>query len=110
MVFHLMIFNMKKTKRKIKGKLAGKKPFKNAKVKGVKARTLRVLKAKAGDSDPVVPPAEDKFADDDTHLKAENVEVMQPADWDVRDELEHMDGFRDYAQESRGNNLSYGDY
>ena len=99
-----------KTKRKMKGKLAGKKPFRNAKVKGVKARKLRVLKAKAGDIDPVVPPAEDKFADDDTRLNAESVEVMQPADWDVRDELEHMDGFRDYAQESRGNNLSYGDY
>lgn len=102
---------MKKTKQKTKSKVRrGKKPFRNAKVNGGRARKLRVLKEKAGETEPVVPRMEDKFADDDTRLNAESVEVMQPADWDVRDELEHMDGFRDYAQESRGNSLSYGDY
>ena len=93
---------MKKTKEK--------RPFQNARVKGANARKLRVLKEKANDVDPVVPPTEDKFMGEDTRINADNVEVVQPAEWDVRDELEQMDGFRDYAQESRGNNLSYGDY
>ena len=101
---------MRKVKQKIKGKLTGKRPFKNASIKGGKARVLRVLKEKAGVEDPVIPTIEDKFADDDTRLNADNVEVVQPADWDVQDELEQMGGFKDYLDESRGNTLSYGDY
>jgi hypothetical protein len=88
----------------------GKKPVRNAKVQGGKARKLRELKKKAGITDPIVPPPEDKFADEDTPLKADDIEIFQPADWDVRDELDHLDGFRDYVDESRGNTLSYGDY
>ena len=83
---------------------------KNQKVKGAKVRKLNALKKKSNEFDPVVPLTEDKFADDETQLNADAVKVIQPADWDVRDELEQMDGFRDYLSETRGNTLSYGDY
>ena len=55
-------------------------------------------------------PVADKFIDEDTKLDADDVQVSHPNDWDIRDEVSQMDSFRDYLQESRGNNLSYGDY
>ena len=53
-------------------------------------------------------PAADKFIDEDTHVN--DAYVAQPTDWDVRDEMSQMDGFRDYLQESKGNGLTFGDY
>lgn len=50
----------------------------------------------------------DKFIDEDTQVN--DAYVAQPTDWDVRDEMTQLDGFRDYIQESRGNGLTYGDY
>lgn len=84
-----------------------KKPIRNAKVKAGKVRKLRILQKKSDEAEPVV---EDKFIDESTQLNVESIQVAQPAEWDVRDELEQMDGFRDYLQESRGSTLSYGDY
>jgi hypothetical protein len=93
---------MKKTKQKVKRKI----PFKNAKIKGAKARQLNIQKKASGDN--VDEPVLDKFIDEDT--KVDDAFVAQPAEWDVRDELEQMDGFKDYIGESRGNSLTYGDY
>jgi hypothetical protein len=83
-------------------------PFKLAKVKGSKAIKLRKQKEKTGDvvDDPVV----DKFIDENTEVDPDSAYVPPATENDLRDELSHLEGFRDYAQESRGNTLSYGDY
>jgi hypothetical protein len=66
------------------------------------------LKEKTGDivDEPVV----DKFIDDETPIDSDDAYVAHPSENDVRDVLRDLDGFRDYAQESRGNGLTYGDY
>jgi hypothetical protein len=84
-----------------------KKPFRNAHVNGGKARYLREQKEKAGDMETL-----DQFIDDNTALRDPDGEY-QPAPArraDIREELEHLEGFRDFLEESRGNNLTYGDY
>lgn len=93
---------MKKRKQK-KAKL-----YKNCRVSGGKAIKLKKLKEKAGDvvDEPVV----DKFIDEETPIDADDAFVAHPSDNDVRDVLRDLDGFRDWAQESRGNGLTYGDY
>ena len=96
---------MKKQKKKIKGK-AG--TFQKCKINGGRARKLRLLKEKTGDvvDEPVV----DKFIDEETPIDADDAFVAHPSENDVRDVLRDLDGFRDWAQESRGNGLTYGDY
>ncbi len=89
-----------------KQKVKRKNAYQYARVKGAKANKLKALKEKTGDN--VDEPVLDKFIDEDT--KVDDAFVAQPAEWDVQDELEQMDGFKDYVGESRGNTLSYGDY
>ena len=73
-----------------------------------KVRKLKNFHVASGDV--VDEPVLDKFIDEDTKLDADDVQVTHPTEWDIRDEVGHMDSFRDYQQESRGNTLSYGDY
>ncbi len=75
---------------------------------GAKSRKLKNFRVASGDvvDEPVV----DKFIDEDTKLDADDAVVSHPSEWDIRDEVSHMDSFRDYQQESRGNGLTYGDY
>ena len=82
--------------------------YRNAKVKGAKSRVLRKQKEKTGDV--VDEPVLDKFIDEETSIDADDACVSQPGDWDIRDEVSHLESFRDWAQESRGNGLTYGDY
>ena len=58
----------------------------------------------------VKPPMEDKFWDGDSNVTADDARVTNPSKWEIRDEVSQMDSFRDFARESRGNNLTYGDY
>ena len=82
--------------------------YHKAGIKGAKVRVLNRLKEKTGDvvDEPVV----DKFIDEETPIDADDAFVAHPSENDVRDVLQDLDGFRDYAQESRGNGLTYGDY
>ena len=93
---------MKKSKRSVS------KSFKKAIVKGAKAQKLKRLKEKAGENldEPIV----DKFIDEDTPIVVDDAFVAHPSEYDVKDVLRDLDGFRDWQQESRGNSLSYGDY
>lgn len=65
---------------------------------------------KQPESDETVLAVVDKFIDENTELDPESAYVPLPSELDVRDELSHMEGFKDYLDESRGNTLSYGDY
>ena len=53
---------------------------------------------------------EDAFLEDDSKVDANDVFFPHPVEDDLRDELSQLDGFRDYLEEARGYNLSYGDY
>ena len=77
-------------------------------VNGGKARVLKEQRAKTGDV--VDEPNLDKFIDENTELDPGAAYVAPATEHDLRDELNHMEGFRDYLEESRGNGLSYGDY
>lgn len=57
-----------------------------------------------------VPRDPDAFLNEETRVDLDDAVVNQPNEWDVRDELSHLDGYRDYLEESRGNGLTYGDY
>jgi hypothetical protein len=91
-----------------KQKAKKEKPFHRCKVSGGKAIKLRKQKEKTGDvvDEPVV----DKFIDEETPIEADDAYVAHPTENDVKDVLRDLDGFRDWAQESRGNGLTYGDY
>lgn len=97
---------MKKHKKK-KGRKASPliRALRRSKKNGGKARVLNRLKQKAGDE-----PVLDKFIDEDTPVAADDAMVTHPTDYDVRDVLNELEGYRDYAVESRGNGLTYGDY
>lgn len=95
-------------KRKLKKVKRKGKPFHHCTVNGGKARHLRELKEKTGDI--VDEPTVDKFIDEDTPIDADDAFVSHPSEDDVTSVLRDLDGFRDYAQESRGNGLTYGDY
>ena len=58
----------------------------------------------------VLPPTKERFIDEDTTEEADDVFVPHPVGDDVKDELSHLDGFKDYADEVKGYNLSYGVY
>lgn len=77
-------------------------------VSGGKSIKLKKLKEKAGDN--VDEPTVDKFIDEDTPVNADDAYVSHPSEDDVTSVLRELDGFRDWAQESRGNGLTYGDY
>lgn len=47
---------------------------------------------------------EDAYLGDDLHLNAD------PNEHDLQDELSLMEGFSQYADEARGNGLTWGDY
>lgn len=57
-----------------------------------------------------VPRDPDAFLNEETRVDLDDAVVNQPNEWDVRDELTHLDSYRDYLEESRGNGLTYGDY
>jgi len=96
---------MKKTKQK-NGTVV--RLFKKSPSLGAKVRDMNKIKKKTGADldEPVV----DKFIDEDTHIDVEDAVVNEPNSWDIRDEVSHLESFRDYQQESRGNGLTYGDY
>ena len=104
---------MKKTKKKTAKKKTTKRKglFGKARVKGARVRKLKNQKRKKGEDD-LVPAIDfqDKFADDNTSLDADDAYVSHPVQNDVQDELSYLDGFREFADEIRGNNLTYGDY
>lgn len=96
---------MKKTKQK-NGTVV--KLFKKSPRLGAKVRDMNRIKKKKGEDldEPVV----DKFIDEDSSIEADDVVVNHPSNWDIRDEVSHLESFRDYQQESRGNGLTFGDY
>ena len=53
---------------------------------------------------------EEKFWDENEKINADDAVVINPTSRDIIDEVSGLDSFRDYARESRGNTLSYGDY
>jgi hypothetical protein len=75
---------------------------------GAKARRLRRLKAQSGESNPEV--VEERFADENTVLAPDSAPPVSAREDDVREELSHLEGYRDYLEEARGNTLTYGDY
>ncbi len=38
------------------------------------------------------------------------VMVVNPTDWDVRDEVSQLDSFRDFTQHNDSDSLTFGDY
>ena len=55
-------------------------------------------------------PKEDKFWDEDAPVVVEDTFVSQPSHVEVNEVLSDLDGYRDWARESRGNGLTFGDY
>ena len=53
---------------------------------------------------------EDTFLNEDSAVIVEDAFVSQPSREEVREVLHDLDGYRDWARESRGNGLTYGDY
>ena len=99
---------MKKTKKKT---VKRKGLFGKSRVKGARVRKLKNQKRKKGEDETV--PAidfQEKFADENTNLDADDAYVAHPVQNDVQDELSYLDGFREYADEMRGNSLTFGDY
>ena len=53
---------------------------------------------------------EEAFWATDKNVNADDAVVINPSARDVYSEISAMDSFRDFARESRGNSLTYGDY
>lgn len=53
---------------------------------------------------------EDRFLDESMVVNADNAMITHPNASDIRDEISGLDSFRDWARESRGNSLTFGDY
>lgn len=54
-------------------------------------------------------PKKHTFAGPTEKVQGFDTEPAAPVEYDVRDELDRMDGYRDYLQENRGS-LTFGDY
>ena len=100
---------MRKTKKKT---VKRKGLFGKSRVKGAKVRKLKNARKKAGETQaiPAVDFQDEKFADENTNLNVEEPYLASPEREDVQDELSHLEGFRDYLDEARGNSLTFGDY
>ena len=96
-----------KKQKKKKGRKVGQVilAIRRSKKNGGKARVLSNFRKKSHDEPPV-----DKFIDEETPIVVDHALITHPSDFDVRDVLNDLDGYRDYLQESRGNGLTYGDY
>jgi hypothetical protein len=55
-------------------------------------------------------PKDDTYLNEDSKVVVEDAVVMHSTRDDVRDEINYLDSFRDFARESRGNGLTFGDY
>lgn len=53
---------------------------------------------------------EDQFLNEDSAVIIENAYVSHPGEDIVRDVVYDLPGYQDWARESRGNGLTYGDY
>jgi hypothetical protein len=55
-------------------------------------------------------PKTNTYLNENSKLIVESAIVMHSTRDDVRDELSNLAGFQDFARESRGNSLTFGDY
>jgi hypothetical protein len=53
---------------------------------------------------------DDVFLDEDSKVIVDDAYVSHPGDDIVRDVVHDLPGFQDWARESRGNGLTFGDY
>jgi hypothetical protein len=53
---------------------------------------------------------EDKFLNEDSTVIVEDAYVAHPGEDVVRDVVYDLPGYQDWARESRGNGLTFGDY
>lgn len=74
---------------------------------GGRYRKLHVLQQKIGEEKEEMV---ETFFEEESVVRADDISLPHPVEEDVQDELSTLEGFRDFTEESRGNNLSYGDY
>lgn len=53
---------------------------------------------------------EDQFLNEDSAIIVENAYVSHPGEDAVQDVMRDLPGYQDWARESRGNGLTFGDY
>lgn len=52
----------------------------------------------------------DQFVEEDTCLPMDLHTSSEYSRNDIQEELEHLEGFREFSEEITGNNLTFGDY